>query len=206
MSRGPFQFPCPCGEPLLTHTSTGGPPNLTGHFGSFSYGVTAPLLWILVCTKFFCALQDWSLCFSQISGSSIIKSHWPLRPDSLGIPSPFVRSPGWEDWHGVQNLHNSVRTSLVLFFSSLWVTHLVGIGFGFIMIVPLLQSHWTFFFIFGQGVFFWWVPASSCQWLFNSYLQFWCSCRRWMHVPYSASLNWKPQVLIILKCSDLSFV
>ena len=52
MSRGPFQFPCPCGEPLLTHTSTGGPPNLTGHFGSFSYGVTAPLLWVLVCIRF----------------------------------------------------------------------------------------------------------------------------------------------------------
>ena len=102
------------------------------------------------------------------SGSSIIKSHWPSRPDSLGIPGPFVRSPGWEDWHGVQNLHNSVRTSLVLFFSSLWVNHLAGIGFDFIVIVPLLQSHWTFFFVFGHGVFFWWVPAFSCQWLFNS--------------------------------------
>ena len=136
MSRGPFQFPCPCGEPLLTHTSTGGPPNLTGHFGSFSYGVTAPLLWILVCTKFFCALQDWSLCFSQISGSSIIKSHWPLRPDSLGIPSPFVRSPGWEAWRGVQNLRSGGRTSLVVLFSSLWVAHLAGMGFDFIVICP----------------------------------------------------------------------
>ena len=28
------------------------------------------------------------------------------------------------------------------------------------------------------GIFVWWVPASSCWWLFNSYLQFWCSHRR----------------------------
>ena len=33
-----------------------------------------------------------NLCFPQ----SIIKSCWPSKPDSLGIPNPFVRSPGWE--------------------------------------------------------------------------------------------------------------
>ena len=43
------------------------------------------------------------------------------KSDSLGIPSPFVRSPGWEAWHGVPNLLNSGRTSLVLLLSSLWV-------------------------------------------------------------------------------------
>ena len=35
-----------------THTSTGGPPTLAGSFGSVSSGVTAPLLWVLVCTTF----------------------------------------------------------------------------------------------------------------------------------------------------------
>ena len=89
---------------------------------------------------FTCALQDWSLCFSQSCGSLLIKSYWPSRSDSLGIPSPFVRSPGWEAWHGVQNLHNSGRTSLVLFFYSLCVTYLVGMGFDFIMIVPIPSS------------------------------------------------------------------
>ena len=37
-----------------------------------------------------------SLCFPQDCGSSVIKSHWPSKSDSLGILSPFPRSPGWE--------------------------------------------------------------------------------------------------------------
>ena len=69
-------------------------------------------------------------------GSPAVKSHWPSKSDCLRIPSPFVESPGWEAWRGVQNLHNSGRTSLVLLFSSLWVTCQVGIGFDFTMIVP----------------------------------------------------------------------
>ena len=93
---------------------------------------------------FTCALQDWSLCFSQSCWSLLIKSCWPSRSDSLGIPSPFAGFPGWEAWHGVQNLYNSGRTSLVLF-SSLWVTHTAGMGFDFVMIMPLLQSHFSFF-------------------------------------------------------------
>ena len=30
-------------------------------------------------------------------------------------------------------------------------------------------------------LFFWWVPAFSCLWLFSSCLWFWCSRRRWVH-------------------------
>ena len=34
-----------------------------------------------------------------------------------------------------------------------------------------------------MGYLFWWVPVSSWQWLFNSYLWFRCSCKReWAHV------------------------
>ena len=69
---------------------------------------------------FVCALQDWSLCFPQSRGRPIIKSHWPSRSDSLGIPRPFVWFPGLEAWYGAQNFHNSGKTSLVLSFSSLW--------------------------------------------------------------------------------------
>ena len=72
----------------------------------------------------------------------------------MGIPSPFVRSPGWETWCGVQNLHSSERTSMILLFSSWWVTHLAGMGFDFIVIVPLLPSHCAFFFVFGCGMSF----------------------------------------------------
>ena len=70
--------------------------------------------------NFVCALHNWGVCFSQSSGRPVIKSFWPWRPDSLGIPGPFFRFLGWEAWHEVQNLHNSARTSLVLLFSSLW--------------------------------------------------------------------------------------
>ena len=45
---------------------------------------------------FVCALQDWSHCFPESCGSSIIKSLWPSRSDSLGFPSPVVRTPGWK--------------------------------------------------------------------------------------------------------------
>ena len=102
-------------------------------------------------------LQDWSLCFPQSSGRPIIKSCWPSRPNSLGVPSSFVGSPSWEAWEGsvkVQNLHNSARASLVLLFSSLWISHLAGMGLDFIVIMPLLPSHCGFFLAFGHVVSF----------------------------------------------------
>ena len=118
--------------------------------------------------NFVCALQDWSLPLPQAPESPVIKSCWPARSDCMGIPSPFIRSPGWETWGEVQNLCNSGRTSLVLLFSSLWVTHPAVIGFRFIVIV-LLCHLTTDLFVFGRGVsFFWWVPASSFPWWFNS--------------------------------------
>ena len=43
---------------------------------------------------------------------------------------------------------------MVLRFCDLWVTHLVGMGFDFIKIVPLLLFCFGFFFVFGGGVFF----------------------------------------------------
>ena len=162
MPRGTFQYPHP-------HASTGSPATLAGSFGSVSCGVTASLLWVLVHPKF-------SLCHPSLESLSplvlwkpVITSCWPSRPDSLGIPSPFVRSPGWEAWCGVQNFHKSVKTSLVSLFSSLWVTHPVGMGFYFVMIVPLLLSCCGFFFCLRTwSIFFWWVPESSCQWFFHS--------------------------------------
>ena len=79
----------------------------------------------------------------------VIKFCWPSKSDSLGIPSSFARSPGWNAWHVIQNLHNMGEFFLV----SLLVAHPVGMGFDFIMIVPLLPSHCGFF-IFGHGVSF----------------------------------------------------
>ena len=50
MPRETFQCPCPFGE--LIQASTGGLPILAGSFGSVSYGLATPLLWVLVHTKF----------------------------------------------------------------------------------------------------------------------------------------------------------
>ena len=44
--------PCPCGELLQTHTSTGDSLTLADSFGSVSCGVTTPFLWVLVHTRF----------------------------------------------------------------------------------------------------------------------------------------------------------
>lgn len=91
-------------------------------------------------------------------GSSIIKSRWPSKSDSLGLPSSFVRSPGCEAWGGAQNFPYSGRTSLALLFSSLYVAHPASMGFDYIVFAPLLPS--CGFLVFG--------PMSSCWWLFNS--------------------------------------
>ena len=34
--------------------------------------------------------------FPQSHVSSVIKSHWPPKSNSLGVLSPFARCPGWE--------------------------------------------------------------------------------------------------------------
>ena len=108
----------------------------------------------------------WSILFvpSKI-GVSVSPSLWkfynqiPLvfKVRFPGIPSPFVGSPVREAWHGVQNLHNSGSTSLVLLFSSLWVTHLTGMGFDFIMISPHLPVSSLSLDV---GYLVWWVPSA----------------------------------------------
>ena len=151
-AKGDLPVPPSLGQLLSTHTSTGGPPTLGGSFGSVSCEIFASLLWVLVHAKFCLCPPRLESLFTQSSGRYIIKACWPSRPDSLRILSPFVGSLGWEDWCGVQNLHNSERTSLVLLFFSLWVTHPAGMGFDFIMIAPLLSSRCDFFFVFGGVV------------------------------------------------------
>ena len=137
-------------------------------------GVTAAFPWVLVHTKFCLFVPPKNSVFvsPQSCGSPIIKSHWLSKSDSLGIPSSFAGSSSWEAWHEVQNLQNSKRTSLVLLFSRLWFATpslpTVGMGFDFIVIASLLQSHFIFFFISGHGDLFWWVLASSCWWFFNN--------------------------------------
>ena len=51
--------------------------------------------------------------FPQSCVKSVIKSHWPPKSNSLGVLSPFARSPGWEIYCGSRNFLNGVRISLV---------------------------------------------------------------------------------------------
>ena len=96
-----------------TPASAGDPPTLAGRSGPVSCGVTAsyPGSW---CAHYFvCALQEWSLCFLQSCWSPAIKSCYPSKSDSLGVSPPVAGPPGWEAWHGAQNLHSSGCTSVV---------------------------------------------------------------------------------------------
>ena len=42
---------------------------------------------------FLCVFQE---LFPQLCVISVIKSHWPPKSNSLGVLSPFAKSPGWE--------------------------------------------------------------------------------------------------------------
>ena len=111
--------------------------------------MTAPFLWILV-RAWFCLCSPWIESLFPSSMEIIIKSCWPSGSDSLRIPIPFV-----------QNLYNSGRISLVLLFSSLWVTHPVCMEFVFIVSVPLLLSHSVFFVFWCRAFFFFFFGGSN---------------------------------------------
>ena len=81
-----------------------------------------------------------------------IKSHWPSKPDSLRAPLSIARHSAWEAWCRAQNFHSLKSLCNVILFQ--FVDHQGDMGFDFIMIVPLLLSHWSFFFVFECGVTF----------------------------------------------------
>ena len=65
--------------PLLILPSTGDGSTLADNFSSVSWGVTAPFFRSWCVQDFVCALQEWSLCFSQSCGSPIVTYRWPSR-------------------------------------------------------------------------------------------------------------------------------
>ena len=155
-------------ETRPTYTSTGYPPTLARRSGSVSYRITAPFPSDL-CTRFCLCPKGGSLCFPYSCGSPVIIAHWSPKSDSLGILSPFARSPGWKVWHKAQNLHNKGGNSLVLLFSRLRFAPSLGMRYDFHhvctppTISSLLLCLWN-----KEPTLSWWVSVSSCQWLFNS--------------------------------------
>ena len=90
----PHSVPPTCSWPPLTHAFTGDFWTFTGKFGLVSCGVTAPFSWGPGAHKVLFVPSN-SL-FLQSCISSVIKSHLPPKSNSMGVLSPFARSPGWE--------------------------------------------------------------------------------------------------------------
>ena len=82
-----FQWPHPCDEPLLIHTSTRGPPTLASSFGSVSCGVNAPFPWVLVCSKFCLCPPRWESLFLPVLWKSYNQGQIPWGfPVTLWFP------------------------------------------------------------------------------------------------------------------------
>ena len=94
-----IQWPLPFSRLLSTYFSTRDSWTLTGKPGSVFYQVTAPFFWVLVHTGvfffFFFFVPSKSL-FPQSYVNSVVKSNWPPKSNSLGVFSPFAKSPDWE--------------------------------------------------------------------------------------------------------------
>ena len=103
--------------------------------------------------NFVCALQDWRLCFSQSSGSPIIKSCWPQDqipwrfPVPLSDPQAGKLDVGFRTFTAVQDF-----VGIIVLQS---VGHPPG-GYGiwFYYDCTLLPCHYSFLFVFGHGVSF----------------------------------------------------
>ena len=154
MPSGTFQYPRPCGEPRLTHTSTEDPSTPAGGFGSVACGITASFLWVLAHVRFCLCLQDWSICFPQSPWKSYnhipltFKARFPGDSQSLcGMPRlgslMYCSEPSqhWENFSGI----------IVFQF----VGHPPGrYGIWFYCVAPLLPPCYSFFFVFGHEVSF----------------------------------------------------
>ena len=80
------------------HSQAGLGQSLVGHC-SFLLGPGAHKFCVCVCVF----VLSKSL-FPQSCVRSVIKSHWPPKSNSLGVLSPFARSPGWEICCGSSSL------------------------------------------------------------------------------------------------------
>ena len=178
------QSPCPCGEHLPTHASTGDPPLLAGSLGSVSCGVTAPFLWVSVHSRFCLCPPRLESLFPSVLWKSYNQIPLAFKARFSGDSQPLCQIPGLErlTW-GSEPSQQWENFFVIIVFQ--FVGHPPGsYGIWFYYdCAPLTFLLWLLCLWTWDIFFFWWVPASSCQWLFNSWLQFWCSCRRrWAHM------------------------
>ena len=140
---------------------------LAGGFGSVSFGVTAPFPWILVCARFCLYPPRLESLFPPVLWTSCnqiplgLRFCWRLPVPLLG---PQAGKPHVRFWTFI-TVENFFGIIILQF-----VGHLPsGYGIWFYrdcappaILLQLLLYLWMW------GIFFWWVPVSSCQWLVNS--------------------------------------
>ena len=154
MPKGTFldccsQCPCTFGEPLLTHPSIGDPPTLAGRFWfSLLWGHCSFPLGVGMCKTLLVPSKTGGL-FPPVLWKSFhqillaFKARFPGDSQTLCQSSRLGRlmwgsapSQQWEVQQWV--LHSSTSFGTVIL--QLWVMHLTGMGFDFIVIAPLLLT------------------------------------------------------------------
>ena len=142
-------------QPLLTHASTGDPPTLAGSFGSVSCGVTDPFPWILEHTRFcLCTPRVeslfppvlWKFC-NQIW--LVFTVRFPGDSQSL-LPNPQSEKSDL-------GLRTFTTVGEFCYYCSprLCITHLVGMGFDFIVIAPYCHLFWILLCLWRWHIFLW---------------------------------------------------
>ena len=137
--------PLPYAKSLATHTSTGDPPTLAGSFASVVCGVMAPFFWVLVCTRFCLCPPRLESLFPPVMWESYSQILLAATSRFLGDSQSICWILSLESLTWDSELSQQCIICLVILFSSLWVTHLAGMGFDFIIVMTLLPSRWGFF-------------------------------------------------------------
>ena len=97
----------------------------------------------LAAAALFCGLVQFSCSCEALA----VKPCWPSKPGALGAPPSAIRASGWRTWLGAQSSNSCGRTSAMWLISSLWIVHLVCMGFDYIASTPFLPSCFCLFFI-----------------------------------------------------------
>ena len=124
---------CPStqGRPLLTDSSARDSQTLTGKHGSVSCGV------ILLSSGSWCT-QVWFVLsmslFPQSRGSSVIKSHWPSKLNSLWVLSLFARPLGQKSVMALEFLQQC------MYFFGIIVPQFVGCLLGSYIVELMVNS------------------------------------------------------------------
>jgi len=172
MPRNSFQdCCCQCshlhGRQLPTHTSTGNPPTLAGRSGSACFGVTISFPWILMHTRF-------CLCPPRVESLFPYSCVSPTGPTGVwrlilwGFPVPLLDPQAGKSDMRLRTF-TTVGELLWYYCSPDCILPTQQIWY---LILSCLHPSYHLFaassLTLDMVILFWWVPASSCQWLFNS--------------------------------------